>query len=248
MSLGKKGYRIIFLFTFLWGLYFETVLFLYFQIKSIKDVLVSDFVVIAALDSKSNPNAVKDEILKINGVENVNYVSSNDMLKRLESEDKDLYLSIKSMSINPIPNIMEIKLSELVLGNIDDMVDKISNIKDIIDIRYKPDEVVAIMHVIFYIKFLSVVISATLLIVGVIVFLAISYFGLNSFILVVRESFKWFLNGCLGVICSIAFVYTIVYPIKHISPLWQTVPYLWHIIILLCGGFIGMVLYQWKKN
>lgn len=248
MILGKKGYRIIFLATFLFGLYFETVLFLYFQIKSIKNVLVNDFVVIAALDSKSNPNKVKDEILKINGIENINYISSNDMLRKLENEDKDLYLSIKSMSINPIPDIMEIKLNESVLGNIDDMVAKISNIKDIIDIRYKPDEIVAIMHIIFYIKFLSLIISATLVVVGIIVFSSIGYFGLNSFVMAIKESFKWFLNGCFGVICAIIFVYTIIYPIKYISPLWQTVPYSWHVITLLCGGFVGMVLYQWKKN
>lgn len=243
----KKGYRIVFLASLLFTSFFETILFIFFQVDGIKKMLNDDFaVVVAVADAKS-----QDVIKKLEGnkfVKSMNYRSKDEILDELKKDDEELYLSVSSVNKNPIPDIIKLKIKDEYLGNIDKIVDSISNIDGIIDIRYKPDEIVAIMHVNFYYNFFFVTIVFSILIVSLIIFMGILHVGVSNFFDSVKESLKWFLDGVMGSSVAIFFVYIIVYPVKYISPFWHWPSVFWHLLSLLSGGFLGWVLYQWKKN
>ncbi|MEF3281008.1 MAG: hypothetical protein K6357_08610 [Elusimicrobiota bacterium] len=246
--LNKKGYRIIFLVTVIFGVYFETIVFFYFQSIRISKILIDDFRVIAALRKNPDYKSINEGLSRIKGIKSVKFIEQKTTLEKIEKEDKELYLSIKSMASNPVPEIVEIEIYEEAIGNMDILIEDISKVKDIIDIRYKPDEAIAIMHLMFYSKLLFLVIGATILIVGVMVFAGAAYVGFSNFFNSVRESFKWFLNGMFGALVSVIFIYLAVYPVKYISQVWRWPEQMWHVITLLFGGFMGWVLYQWKKN
>lgn len=247
-SYSKKGYRIVFLATLIFGIYFETVSFFYFQTSKISQILLDDFRVIVALKKDADTDDVSKKLKSVSGVLNLNYIKSEDSLKKIQNEDNELYLSIKSMVSNPVPDIFEVEIEPLFIGNIDLIVEKISEINGVVDIRYKPDELIAITHIMFYSKFLFLIIGATVLIIGIILLSAILHVGFSNFFASVIESAKWFLNGMFGSAIAIVFIYIIIYPIKYISPLWEWPSVPWHVITLIFGGLMGWVLYQWKRN
>jgi len=244
----KKGYRIVFLATLIFGIYFETIIFFYIQSNKISELLLKDFKVIVALKNQPDIEKITSQISQIIGIKQVKYIKSEESIKKIENEDKELYLSIKSMPLNPVPDIITLDIDPAFMGNINSIVDKVSTINGVSDIRYKPDEIIAIMHTIFYSKFLFLVIGATVVIISMTFLLAIIQVGASNFFTSLVESFKWFLNGMFGSVVSIIFVYIIIYPTKYISPLWEWPCALWHLIILLSGGIMGWVLHQWKKN
>ncbi|HOJ85314.1 MAG: permease-like cell division protein FtsX [Elusimicrobiales bacterium] len=245
---AKKGYRIVFLATLIFGIYFEAVSFFYFQTSKISKMLINDFRIVAALKKQASVEDTVKKISLINGITSVNFVKSEESLKRIQNEDNELYLSIKSMALNPVPDILEISVDPIFMGNIDVIVQKISDSEGVMDIRYKPDELVAIMHTLFYSKFLFLIIGATIVIIGITVFSAVLHVGFSNFFASIMESIKWFLNGMFGSLIAVVFIYILIYPIKYISPLWEWPSAPWHIITLLFGGLMGWVLYQWKRN
>lgn len=246
--LNKKGYRIVFLATFIFGIYIETIIFFYFQTNKITKLLSDDFRIVVALKKNVDKSKIIDSLSNINGVSRTDYFTSDDMLKKLDSEDKELSLSIKSMPVNPVPDIVEISPTQSAMGNIDGMVGEISKLDGIMDIRYKPDELVAIMHTLFYSKLLFLIIGMSLLTMVAIFFSGIYHVGFNNFFSSLKESLKWFINGILGVLTAILCVYIIIYPIKYISVVWYWPSIIWHFFALVSGGIMGWVLYQWKKN
>jgi len=248
MSNIKKGYRIVFLASFVIGIYFEIVIFFYFQARNISNILLNDFRVVVALKKNANPDEVKKKILKNKWVKSIEYLSYEKILSDLEKNDNLLYLSIKSMALNPIPNIIKIEIDPLFLGNIDVIVDTLSKNDSITDIRYKPDEVVAIMHTEFYKKLLFLIIGITIAVIFILFISGIMHVGISNFFSSANESLKWFLNGFLGSFFGVVAVYVIIYPVKYISQIWYWPSFYYHIIIFLSGGIIGWVLYQWKKN
>lgn len=245
---AKKGYRIVFLATLIFGIYFEAVSFFYFQTSKISKMLINDFRIVAALKKQASVEDTVKKISFINGITSVNFVKSEESLKRIQNEDNELYLSIKSMALNPVPDILEISVDPIFMGNIDVIVQKISDSEGVMDIRYKPDELVAILHTLFYSKFLFLIIGATIVIIGITVFSAVLHVGFSNFFVSIMESIKWFLNGMFGSLIAVVFIYILIYPIKYISPLWEWPSVPWHIITLLFGGLMGWVLYQWKRN
>ena len=245
---AKKGYRIVFLATLIFGIYFEAISFFYFQTSKVSKMLLDDFRVIAALKKGADPNVVAKKIQSLAGISGAKYIRSEESLKKIEEEDRELYLSIKSMALNPVPDILEIEIDSLFLGNIDAIVENISALEGVLDIRYKPDELMAIMHTMFYSKFLFLIIGATVLITGVIALSAILHVGFSNFFVSVLESAKWFLNGMFGSAVAVIFIYIMIYPIKYISPLWEWPSIPWHLVTLVFGGLMGWVLYQWKRN
>jgi hypothetical protein len=159
-----------------------------------------------------------------------------------------LYLSIKSMALNPIPDIIKIEVDPIFLGNIDMIVDTLSKNDSITDIRYKPDEVVAIMHIEFYKRLLFLIIGITVALVFVILVSAVLYVGVGGVLSSFGESVKWFFDGVFGSLCGILSVYFIVYPTKYISQLWYWPEFYYNLCVLISGGVVGWVLYQWKKS
>jgi len=244
----KKGYRIVFLSALIIGIYFEIVIFFYFQSKNISQLLLNDFRIVVALKKGTKPDEIKNSIMENNWVKNIEYVSSRSILNDLEKNDNLLYLSIKSMSLDPIPDILKIEVDPLFMGNIDSLVDILSKNENIIDIRYKPDEVVAIMHVEFYKRLLFLIMGLTFVVIGVIFISGVLHVGFENFFSSLRQSLKWFLNGFLGAFLGTVCVYIIVYPVKYISQIWYWAPFYYHIIVAFSGGVVGWVLYQWKKN
>jgi len=72
--------------------------------------------------------------------------------------------------------------------------------------------------------------------------------GVANFFGSVRNSFKWFSAGALGSVCAVFFTYTIVYPVKYLSPVWEWPSVAWHVFLVLSCGLLGWVLYQWKES
>lgn len=246
-TIKRKGYRIIFLTTFLFSIYTSAILFLYFQAKTISSFLADDFRIIASLNDNT-PTDLEKRIASIKGVKNVLRVTSQTLLKRLETEDKELYLSIKSLAKNPIPDIIEVELDLMYLGNIENIVNEISKMNGVLDVRYRPDEIVAIMHSEFYSRFLFFIFGMSSIIIFLMILFSIIHVGFDNFLLSLTESSKWFLNGALGGIIGIVFVYTILLPMKNITTMWSWFKWYYSLAIILCCGFIGWVLYQWKKD
>ncbi len=244
----KKGYRIIFLVTLILGVYFEALIFFYFQTRKISEVLLDDFKIIIAISDKADKDKIIKEIISVKGVNGANFIPKEDILDQLEKEDNELYISIRSMKINPIPDIIEVKVDPLFVGSIDNIVDEISKVKGIFDIRYKPDELLALVHNLFYSRFLSLVIWVSILIVSFSVIIAIIYRGFSNFLNSLLDSFKYFLDGMLGAFVGIVFIYLTIYPIKYLSILWIWPELIWHIVTLIMGGLMGWVLFQWKKS
>jgi cell division protein FtsX len=248
MSYTKKGYRIVFLATLIMGVYFEVVLFFYFQVRNISNLLLNDFRIVVALKKQSNVEDVKKKILENKWVKGIEYMSRDKILDDLEKTDNLLYLSIKSMALNPIPDIIKIEVDPVFLGNIDMIVDTLSKNDSITDIRYKPDEVVAIMHIEFYKRLLFLIIGITVALVFVILVSAVLYVGVGGVLSSFGESVKWFFDGVFGSLCGILSVYFIVYPTKYISQLWYWPEFYYNLCVLISGGVVGWVLYQWKKS
>lgn len=243
----RKGYRIVFLITFLFSIYTTSILFLYFQSKTINRFLSNDFRIIVAIK-----DGVKDDIVSkvanIKGVKSCKRVSSDDLMSKLEKEDKELYFSIRSLSKNPIPDVVEVEIDSMYLGGIDNIVDEISKVSGISDIRYRPDEIVAIMHTEFYSRFLLFVFGMGFVVIFLMIIFSIIHAGISGFWASVVESSKWFLNGIAGSAVGIGFVYIILLPIKNITPLWNWFEWYYSFAIILSCGFIGWVFYQWKKD
>ena len=244
----KKGYRIVFLASFIIGIYFEIVMFFYFQTRNISQLLLNDFRVVVALKKNAKLDLIKKRILENRWVKGIEYLSRDKILSELERTDNLLYLSIKSMASNPIPDILKIEIDPLFLGNIDTIVDTLSKEDDITDIRYKPDEVVAIMHAEFYKRLLFLVIGITIVLIFFIFVTGVLHVGVSNFFTSLNQSFKWFLNGFLGSALGVIGVYVMVYPVKYVSQIWYWPSFYYHLIIFLSGGVIGWVLYQWKRN
>lgn len=243
----RKGYRIVFLISFLFSIYTSSILFIYFQSKIINKFLLEDFRIVAAISNKKIEETVS-KISQIKGIKAVNFVSSQELLKRLEEEDRELYLAVKSFSTNPVPDVAEIEVDDMYFGAVDNIVDNLSRIDGITDIRYRPDELVAIMHSEFYIRFLMFVLTMSFFVIFLMIIFSLIHAGLNGFIFSVAESFKWFLNGILGGVSGIFFIYVIVLPLKKITPFWKWFEWYYIVIVVISCGFIGWVFYQWKKD
>lgn len=248
INIKRKGYRIIFLVTFLFSIYTSAILFLYFQAKTISNFLTSDFRIIVSLTDNASKQDVESKINSIKGVKSSTKVSSQTLLKKLEAEDKELYLSIKSLAKNPVPDIIEVELDLMYLGNVENIVNEISKINGVLDIRYRPDEIIAIMHSEFYSRFLFFVFGMSLVVIFLLILFSIIHIGINNFLISLVESSKWFLNGVLGGMIGILFVYIILFPMKNITPLWSWFKWYYSLAVIISCGFIGWVFYQWKKD
>lgn len=247
INIKRKGYRIVFLMAFLFSIYTSAILFLYFQAKTISSFLTNDFRIIVSLTDNASPD-IENKINSIKGVKNSVKVSSQTLLKKLELEDKELYFSIKSLAKNLVPDIIEIELDLMYLGNVENIVNEISKINGVLDVRYRPDEIVAIMHSEFYSRFLFFVFGMSFIVIFLLVLFSVIHTGISNFWVSLTESSKWFFNGVLGGLIGIVFVYIILLPMKNITPLWSWFKWYYSLTILLSCGFIGWVFYQWKKD
>ncbi|MCX7905341.1 MAG: permease-like cell division protein FtsX [Elusimicrobiales bacterium] len=243
----RKGYRIVFLISLLFSIYTFSMLFLFFQAKNINKFLSEDFRIIVALSKNSKQDVIQN-ISNIKGVKNSVFVSSDELMKRLEKEDIELYLSIKSLSKNPVPDIVEVEIDSMYLGSIELILNEISKINGVEDIRYRPDEIIAIMHSEFYSRFLLFVFGMSFFIIFLMIVFSIIHVGFGGFVLSLKESSKWFLNGVGGGFLGMIFVYLILLPLKYITPIWSWFKWYYSISIILSCGFIGWVFYQWKKD
>ncbi|MGC8866722.1 MAG: permease-like cell division protein FtsX [Elusimicrobiales bacterium] len=243
----SKGYRIAFLVSFLFSIYSSAILFMHFQARYVNGFLLNDFRIIASLSSIWDDKTVS-QISAIRGVKNVRVVKSEELMKRLESEDKELYFSIKSLSKNPVPDIVEIEVDDMYFGYAENIVKELSLVNGVEEIRYRPDELVAIMHTEFYMRFLMFVFSMSLSIIFLMILFSAFHSGFKGFISSVIESSKWFLNGVAAGAIGVIFVYIIVIPLKNLSVLWSWFEWYYTLCIIMCSGFIGWVFFQWKKD
>ncbi len=242
----RKGYRIAFLVCLLFSIYTSAILFMYFQARYINSFLLEDFRIIASLQTLNNKTVY--DISAIKGVKSVKIIKSDELMKRLESEDKELYLSIKSLSKNPVPDVAEIEVDDMYFGYVQSIASSISSVSGVEEVRYRPDELVAIMHTEFYMKFLMFVFAVSISVIFVMIVFSVFHIGFGGFVLSVIESSKWFLNGVVAGFCGVAFVYVILLPLKNLSVLWQWFDWYYSALIIWCSGFIGWVFFQWKKD
>ncbi len=245
---GRKGYRIIFLTVFAVSLLAEVLLFLFFQVNKINSLLNKDFrVVFISARSKRNIQELKEEIKSLPGVRDVEFISADKRLDELKAKDAEFSKSVMILGKNLLPDTFEVKLSENVFGGFENWLKKAEKVKGISEIKYKAGEVSAILHLVFYRNFIYICFALFIAAIVLMVIMALTYkFEMAFLIGRLKLDINWFLSGAFGSLTAVLACYTIVYPIKYLSPIWHWPNFLWHLVVVLSGGFIGWVIYQWK--
>jgi len=121
--------------TFLSFLVLYLLLVFYFNIQNIQKKIINQLTIHVYLDKNVNGNQTKEiiyQIESINGVINIQYISSNEALRRIE---KELNINIsKDLIVNPLPNIVYVKVNDP--QKIDQIAKIIKNIKGVKETNY----------------------------------------------------------------------------------------------------------------
>ena len=121
--------------TFLSFLVLYLLLVFYFNIQNIQKKIINQLTIHVYLDKNVNGNQTKEiiyQIESINGVINIQYISSNEALRRIE---KELNINIsKDLIVNPLPNIVYVKVNDP--QKIDQIAKMIKNIKGVKETNY----------------------------------------------------------------------------------------------------------------
>jgi cell division transport system permease protein len=110
-------------------------LIFYFNIENLQKKIINQLTIHVYLDKRVKGSQIKEviyQIESINGVINIQYISSNEALRRIE---KELNINIsKDLIVNPLPNIIYVKVNDP--QKIDEVAKMIKNIKGVKEINY----------------------------------------------------------------------------------------------------------------
>ncbi len=110
-------------------------LIFYFNIENLQKKIINQLTIHVYLDKSVKGSQIKEiiyQIENINGVINIQYISSNEALRRIE---KELNINIsKDLIVNPLPNIIYVKVNDP--QKIDEVAKMIKNIKGVKEINY----------------------------------------------------------------------------------------------------------------
>ncbi len=107
----------------------------YFNIENLQKKIINQLTIHVYLDKNVKGSQIKEviyQIENINGVINIQYISSNEALRRIE---KELNINIsKDLIVNPLPNIIYVKVNDP--QKIDEVAKMIKNIKGVKEVNY----------------------------------------------------------------------------------------------------------------
>ncbi len=247
----RKGYRVVFLLAFSAGLLAEMLLFLHAQMREVSMLLKEDFRVVVLRDDKSKEtsDSIGAALVKIKGTSQAVFVSRQDRLNRLKAEEPELVASVLSPGSNPMPDTWEVSIGEEALGDINAWTDAAWKVAGVGDIKYKPLEVYAVMHAIFYGHLISITLALSFLAFMLMAAMVLTHSHTPASLAASLGADKiWFLSGAAGAVASALAAYTVVYPVKYLSPVWVWPNPLWQAAVAFSGALLGWVVFQWKKD
>jgi cell division transport system permease protein len=110
-------------------------LVLYFNIENLQKKIINQLTIHVYLDKSVKGSQIKEviyQIESISGVINIQYISSNEALRRIE---KELNINIsKDLIVNPLPNIVYVKVNDP--KKIDEVAKMLKNIKGVKEVNY----------------------------------------------------------------------------------------------------------------
>jgi cell division transport system permease protein len=110
-------------------------LIFYFNIENLQKKIINQLTIHVYLDKNVKGSQIKEiiyQIESINGVINIQYISSNEALRRIE---KELNINIsKDLIVNPLPNIVYVKVNDP--KKIDEVAKRIKNINGVKEVNY----------------------------------------------------------------------------------------------------------------
>jgi cell division transport system permease protein len=110
-------------------------LIFYFNIENLQKKIINQLTIHVYLDKNVKGSQIKEiiyQIESINGVINIQYISSNEALRRIE---KELNINIsKDLIVNPLPNIVYVKVNDP--QKIDEVAKMLKNIKGVKEVNY----------------------------------------------------------------------------------------------------------------
>ncbi len=250
VSKMRKGYRVAFLLAFSAGLLAEMLLFMHAQMREIAVLLKEDFRIIVVRDDKSPQSAESTgaALAAIKGTARAVFISRDDRLARLKTEEGELVASVLPPGSNPMPDTWEISLDESVLGDMNAWTGAAWLLPGVADIKYKPLEAYAIMHSLFYGHLIKLTLALALLAFMLLTAMVLTYGHTPASLAASLSADKgWFLAGAAGAAISAVAAYAVAYPVKYLSPLWVWPNPFWQVGVIVSGALLGWVLFQWKN-
>jgi hypothetical protein len=247
----RKGYRVAFLLAFSAALLAEMLLFLQAQMKEISLLLKEDFRIVVVRDerSKESADAIGAALASLGGTEEAVFLSRNDRLARLKTEEPELVASVLPPGSNPMPDTWEIIMKEEALGDMNAWTDAAWRIPGVADIKYKPLEAYAIMHSVFYGHLITLGLALSFLAFMIMCAMVLTYGHTPAELAAsLREDKVWFLSGAGGGAAAALAAYAVVYPVKYLSPVWVWPNPLWQAVMMGAGAMLGWTLCRWKNE
>lgn len=250
-----RGHRVMFLLALCLFLLAQTVLFFRGQAKLITAMLKDDFKIILIVDDELPDSEIRALESKLMGVEHLNdvkFVSRDESFALVQRQDPELAQTVLTFGQNPMPRYFAIKVDDVALGNIGMWLQTsiMDGMKGISGVSYNPDAVYALLQAEFYSGLLSMVIAITAVAIIMLAFFvewsAAKHLPLNHRF---GHAVSWMMSGFLGALVSWLILWLMVYPMKHLSPMWWSAPVLWRQAgMLVCGAVLGWTMFRWKET
>ncbi|MDD4004690.1 MAG: permease-like cell division protein FtsX [Elusimicrobiaceae bacterium] len=250
-----RGHRVMFLLSLCLFLLAQTVLFFRGQAKLITAMLKDDLKILLIVDDNVPDSRIKSLESKLFARDHVTYVkfvSRDESFALVQRQDPELAQTVLTFGQNPMPRYFSIKADDTALSNIGMWMQSaiMGRVEGISGVSYNPDAVYALLQAEFYSGLLSMVIAITAIAIILLAFfvelsaakhLPLDYkFG---------QAVSWMLSGFLGAISAWAILWVMVYPMKHLSPMWWSAPVLWRQAgMLACGAVLGWTMFRWKET
>lgn len=247
----RKGYRVAFLLAFSAGLMAEMLLFLQAQMREITVLLKEDFRIIVVKDerSKEPSEAIGAALAALRGTEQAVFISRQDRLARLKTEEPELVASVLPPGSNPMPDTWEVIIKEEALGDLNAWSDAAWRIPGVSDLKYKPLEAYAIMHSVFYGHLITLGLALAFLAFMVMAAMTLTHGHTPASLAAsLGADRNWFLSGAGGALASALAAYAVAYPVKYLSPVWVWPNPVWQVALAVAGALLGWALCQWKND
>lgn len=251
-SIGR-GYRTVFLLSLCTGLLAEALAFMQVQAANVAAMLEKDFRVIVVLSPNADDQTtekLKTYLPALKGVKSAVYINREESLRRFKMMEPEVAKSVVLFGSNPVPDFFELEMRSSVLSDIGGWVDaNLNSVDGIDDVVYKPEQAVSVMHARFYQGFLRLILNlAALLLVAFGFFVELIAVRRQPVGPKLRRASGWMFSGVCGMLCAMGLCWALVYPLKHLNPLWWSFP-AWqsNLVILVSGALIGWTLFRWQE-
>lgn len=147
------------------GLAGETLLLAERHCSRLEQSLRDDFRVVLFLGApmeEARAKVIEEKLRSAPEVADVRYVSADDALAALKREDPELAESVALVSDNPLPAGFEVRPAPESFTHLGAWLDGAQRLAEWSDVRYKPDQVSAILRLRFYARLLRMTLSTLL--------------------------------------------------------------------------------------